>query len=119
MNNFTGIGRITKDLELKTYNEKSCLRFALAIQDKFKKDKAHFINCVAWGKTAEIMAQHLGKGRMIGIEASVNTGSYDKDGTTVYTTDFNINTFTFCDSKKSDGSEMVEAQEEGEDDLPF
>lgn len=88
---------------------------------------ADFISCQAWGKTAELIANHLGKGRQVGLEGSIRTGSYtNKDGQKVYTTDVNVYKIHFI----SDGVNRVEENQtenpdEGSfypidnDDVPF
>ena len=48
---------------------------------------ADFIRIVVWGKMAENSANYLVKGRLVGIQGRIQTGSYDKDGVKVYTTD--------------------------------
>ena len=53
MNQFTGIGRLTSDLELKyTQAGMAYAKFTLAINRVPKKDETDFINCTAWGKTS-------------------------------------------------------------------
>jgi single-strand DNA-binding protein len=53
-----------------------------------KKDETDFINCTAFGKTAEAICKYSGKGKKLGVEGRIQTGSYQKqDGTKVYTTD--------------------------------
>lgn len=103
MNNCNFIGRITKDLELKYFgNNIACLKFSLAVDRKFKQDgkpTTDFLNCTAWGKTAEFMGKYLNKGSKIGVNARVEMGSYDKDGVKIYTTDFIVENVTFCESK--------------------
>lgn len=50
-----------------------------------------WIRCKAFGRTAEVMQQYTRKGDKVGLECHVQTGSYqDRDGKTVYTTDFII-----------------------------
>ena len=65
-------------------------------------DEADFINCVAFGKTAEIISQYVFKGTMIGITGSIRNNNYKKkDGTMAYTTNVIVENITFCDSKKN------------------
>lgn len=62
----------------------------------FKKDETDFINCIAFGKTGETIAQYLTKGRQLAVTGSIRTGSYDaKDGTKRYTTDIVVDSFEF------------------------
>ncbi len=71
-------------------------RFSLAVTRPFKKDETDFINCIAFGKTGETIAQYLTKGRQLAVTGSIRTGSYDaKDGTKRYTTDIVVDSFEF------------------------
>lgn len=106
MNKVLLTGRITKDLEKRvTQSGTSVIRFTLAVNRRFKVEgqpDADFIQCTAWGKTAETMSQYLHKGSLIGIEGRITTGTYqDKDGRTVYTTDVTVEAFDFLESRDS------------------
>lgn len=85
------IGRPTKDIELRTTQSGiSVASFTLAVdRDHSKqKDEADFIACVAWNKTAEILSQYAGKGRLICVEGRIQTRNYDnKEGQRVYVTE--------------------------------
>lgn len=103
MNVFNGIGRLTKDVDMKyTQSGTAVARFTIAINRPFKNEngnyEADFINCVAFGKRAETIAQYARKGHRIGITGSIMTGSYEKEGQKVYTTDVNVTGFTFLES---------------------
>ena len=106
MNKVILIGRLTKDPELRftpgTGN--AVTRFTLAVNRHMKKEEADFINCVAFGKTGEAIAQYLTKGRSLAITGNIRTGSYDaKDGTKRYTTDVIVESFEFInDGKKNE-----------------
>jgi single-strand DNA-binding protein len=103
MNKVVLIGRLTKDPELKfTPGAGTAVTtLTLAVDRRIKKEgqaEADFINCVAFGKTAEIIAQYLNKGRLIGVSGWIRTGSYEaKDGTRRYTTDVYIDEFQFLE----------------------
>jgi hypothetical protein len=62
MNNCNFTGRLTKDPELKTTQSgKKYLRFCLAvdgIKDKDGNKTADFVDCIAWNKSGEIIAQY-------------------------------------------------------------
>lgn len=85
MNNVILTGRITKDLELKyTQNGKAYCRFSLAVDKGMSKEKkqqaeakgqatADFINCVAWGTTAETLQKYTAKGTKIYSKRQENT----------------------------------------------
>jgi single-strand DNA-binding protein len=103
MNKVVLIGRLTKDPELRfTPGAGTAVTtLTLAVDRRIKKEgqpEADFINCVAFGKTAEIMAQYLSKGRLIGVSGWIRTGNYEaKDGTRRYTTDVYIDEFQFLE----------------------
>lgn len=122
MNNFTGVGRLTKDADIRyTSDKKAIARFSLAITRDYDREKADFPNCVAFGKTAEVIEKYTHKGSRIGITGRIETGSYEKDGRKVYTTDIIVNNVELMDSKKdeqnNDGFHQVEGATEEQ--LPF
>lgn len=87
MNRITLIGRVTRDIELR--NSQSGVpmaRFSLAV-NRMKKDEVDFINCLAFNKTAEVLANYVKKGHRVGVTGSLQTGRYEKDGITHYTAD--------------------------------
>lgn len=101
MNKVVLIGRLTKDPELRyaAGSGTAVTRFTIAVNRQFKKDEADFINCVAWNKTAETIAQYFTKGRPIAIVGHMQTGSYDaQDGTKRYITDVAVESFEFVGS---------------------
>lgn len=99
-------GRITKDLSLKsTQSGTKNLSFTLAVKRQYVKEgqqDTDFINCVAWNRTAETMAQYLHKGSLIGIDGRIQTRSYDnQQGQRVYVTEVVCENFTFLVSRNS------------------
>lgn len=113
------IGRLTKDPELRfaAGSGTAVSRFTVAINRQFKKNETDFINCIAFGKTAETISQYLRKGRQIAVTGSIRTGSYDaKDGTKRYTTDIAVDSFEFIGNK--DNSAEPGASTEYEDMTP-
>lgn len=106
MNQYFGIGRITKDIEMKkTQSGQSVISFALAIDRDFKKDgnqTADFLNFQAWNKLAELINQYCHKGSLIAVAAHVQTRNYDgKDGRKVFVTEFILDKVKFLDPKGS------------------
>lgn len=104
MNNVILMGRLTRDPELK-YSQagKAYCRFTVAVNREFNKDEADFINCLAFGKTAETIAEWLGKGRRIALQGRIQTGNYEnKNGDKVNTFEVVADRFEFVDSAKSD-----------------
>lgn len=101
MNKCVLIGNLTKDIDLK-FQAGSGLaigKFSLAVARQ-KKGETDFINCIAFGKTAETMSQYLFKGSKVAIEGHIQTGSYtNKENHKVYTTDVVIDRFEFVGGK--------------------
>lgn len=111
MNKTILIGRSTKDADVRySQGEKSMAiaRISLAVDRKFKQEgqpTADFINCIAFGKTAEVIEKYVTKGTKIAVCGHIQTGSYtNKDGQKVYTTDVVIDELEFCESRSSQQS---------------
>lgn len=109
MNNVSLVGRLTRDVEIRyTDGGTSISRFSIAVDRRFKSEgqpSADFINCVAFGKTAEFVEKYFKKGQRIGAIGRIQTGSYDnKDGVKVYTTDVIVEQAEFVESKGSSES---------------
>ncbi|WP_278925324.1 single-stranded DNA-binding protein [Staphylococcus auricularis] len=105
MNSVNLIGNLVADPELKGQNN-NVVNFRVAVQRQFKNKQTNeyetdFINCVAFGRTAEIVSDNFTKGNKLGITGSIQTGSYEnKQGQKVFTTDVIVNNITFVESKK-------------------
>ena len=124
MNRLVLIGRNCRDLELRTANSgTSVLRFTLAVDRKKREDGADFISCVAYGKCAELVAQYVKKGHRLAVSGHIQTGSYEKDGKKVYTTDVVADSVEFLERKEEHREEKTEAEEfvpvVEDADLPF
>ena len=84
----------------------SC-QFTVAVNRKFAdkntgERQADFIRCQAWRQTAEFVGKYFSKGKMIALEGSLRTGSYqDKNHPDVmhYTTDLMVDNVEFCGDK--------------------
>lgn len=108
MNSVNLIGRITKDIEVRYTSGNDPLavvRFSVAIdrgKDKNGNDRgADFPNIIAFGRTAENIGKYFAKGDKIGITGHIQTGSYEKDGRKVYTTDIVCDRFDFCNGQSN------------------
>ena len=115
MNQVNLLGRLTKDVEFRfgAGNGNPIARFSIAVNRKFKKDEADFINCIAFGKTADIINQYLSKGSQIAISGNIRTGSYEaQDGTRRYTTDIVVETFDFISGNNKQENKANEFEEE-------
>lgn len=93
MNCVTLIGRLTRDPEVRyaAGSQTAVCRFSIAIdrpQRQGEEKKTDFPSIVVFGKTAENCERFLKKGRLVGVQGRIQTGSYtNKDGNTVYTTE--------------------------------
>ena len=134
MNKVVLIGRVTKDIEVRaTSNGRTFCRFTLAV-DGFRKSDgtrdADFISIVAWNKAAELCGRALHKGDRVGIEGHINTGSYEKNGQTIRTTDVVVEKVEFLTPKNHNNAPQEQPQMTGnvtedgfaevdDDSLPF
>ena len=103
MNSVVLMGRLTKNPVINYSQEGRCIaRFTLAV-NRFKKDEADFISCVAFKKQAEFAEKYLKQGTKIVTSGRIQTGSYtNREGTKVYTTDVILNEIEFAESKKNE-----------------
>lgn len=117
MNKVILMGRLTKDPDVRyTGNDNSMAlaRYTLAVDRRFKREgdeqTADFINCVAFGKSAEFAEKYFRQGIKIAVSGRIQTGSYtNKDGQKVYTTDVVVEDQEFAESKSSGGSDQSHA----------
>lgn len=132
MNEVVLSGRLTKDPEIRATKDGTMVgNFTLAVDRRFKKDgqpEADFPRCIAWGKTADFAEKYLAKGTKIMIAGRLQTGSYEKDGRKVYTTDVIVDHIEFCEGKKEQQEEQppeipddhfVDVPEGIQEELPF
>lgn len=101
MNNVNLIGRLAADPELKySQNGIAYLNFCIAVDGR-KKGSTSFIDCTAFQRTAETIAQFFEKGERIGITGELNTSSYTrKDGSKAKEVKVMVNSFDFLNPKK-------------------
>ena len=101
MNNWNGIGRLTKAVELRYTNGAEPMavgRFTMAIDDGYgERKRTNFIPVTVFGKQAENCERFLDKGRLVAVSGKIQTGSYEKDGMKVYTTDVIADKVDFID----------------------
>lgn len=108
MNNVVLIGRLTKDPELRWSNDLAIARFSVAVDRNGKDKGADFPSIVVFRKQAENCEKYLNKGRKVAIQGHIQTGSYEKDGRKVYTTDVVADRVEFLEwgdrEEKAEGS---------------
>jgi len=134
------VGRLGKDPEIRsTPNGNSVAKFTIATDERFtdkngeKQERTEWHNITAWGKLAEICGQYLRKGKLVYIEGSIRTDSWDdkESGQKRYRTEIVANTMKMLDRKgdeNSGGGQYAGAarkssgaatQVEEDDDVPF
>jgi len=78
LNNVTLSGRLVKDIETRQAGQTQVGNFALAVGYKYgDKDETNFINCTAFGKTAEFLANYTGKGKRISIVGRIKQDTWE------------------------------------------
>ena len=106
MNTITLLGRLTKNPEARyTSTGKAATLFTLAVNRPYAnadgQREADFINCQAWGKTAEVIGNHVSKGDRLLVEGRLQIRSYtDKEGVKRYATEVVVNRVEFIEQKK-------------------
>ena len=128
INRWYGIGRLTRDPEMKyTQGGASVASFSIAssytyTKDGAKKETTSFFNCVAWGKTGEIIAQYFKKGQRIAIEGRLQQRSWDdQSGNRRTAVEIVVENFNFIEKAEKGQSSAVEMVQDafGGDDTPF
>lgn len=118
MNNVVLMGRLTRDPELRyvqTNGNTAVARLNIAVDKNLSREKkmemesrnqptADFINVVAWGKLGENIAKYTAKGLRLLVHGRIQTGSYEKDGRTVYTTEVLASNVEFIDWKNANSN---------------
>ncbi|NLL62360.1 MAG: single-stranded DNA-binding protein [Candidatus Atribacteria bacterium] len=105
LNSFVGIGRLTRDPELRyTPSGTAVCRFGLAINRTYKSKEGDnvedplFINITVWGKQAEFSSQYLKKGRRIAVNGELRSNNWvDRDGNKRISFEINARTVQLLD----------------------
>ncbi|MCA9284341.1 MAG: single-stranded DNA-binding protein [Phycisphaerales bacterium] len=101
------MGNLTRDVELRsTNNNQSVANLGLAVNRRYRtadgedREEVTFVDCEAWGRTAETMAKYLSKGRPVFIEGRLKLDSWqDKDGNKQSRLRVVVENFQFIDSR--------------------
>ena len=104
------MGNLTRDVEVRTTaSGQSVANFSLAVsrswrgQDGQQQDQTSFINCVAWGKVGDIIAQYVRKGSPLLVSGRLDQRSYqDKDGNKRSAVEVVVEDFNFVGGGRSD-----------------
>ncbi|MDT0067310.1 single-stranded DNA-binding protein [Listeria cossartiae subsp. cayugensis] len=108
------VGRLTREPELRyTPNGIAVVTFTLAVNrartDKDGNRAADYINCIAWRKTAENIANYVKKGHQMGLDGQITTRNYEgKDGKRVYVTEVLVESVEFLEPRKDARNAMPE-----------
>jgi single-strand DNA-binding protein len=106
------IGKAVNLISFDNGNKKATL--VLATNESFTNTKGEKVknttwhNLIAWGKTAELMAQSIQKGNEVSVHGKLSNRTYtDKDGNTRYITEIVVNEFFKVASTAAPISEAV------------
>lgn len=111
MNKVNLLGRVVKDLELKTSEdgEHVYTNFTIVTDEYAGKEKgrvSNFINVVAFGKKAETLCKYVTHGRELAITGKLENSSYiNKEGIKKYSTKVLLEDFNFVGKAKAAGAE--------------
>jgi single-strand DNA-binding protein len=106
------MGNLTRDIELRnTSSNLAIAKFGLAVNRRWRtpegedREEVTFVDCDAFGRTAETLAKYLSKGRPVFIEGRLKLDQWeDKEGNKRSKLGVVVETFQFIDSKPGGGS---------------
>ena len=136
MNKVILMGRLTRDPEVRYSagdNSTAVARYTLAVDRRFKRNgeqDADFINCVAFGRTAEFAEKYLKQGTKMVVSGRIQTGNYtNREGRKIYTTEVVLEEQEFAESKRDGNAPVPQPADAGdgfmnipdgiEDNIPF
>lgn len=107
------MGNLTRDVEVRTTSGgQNVGNFSLAVtrswrdQSGAQQEQTSFINCVAWGKTGDIIAQYVHKGDPLLVSGRLTQRSYeDKEGNKRSATEVVVEDFNFIGGNRSNGDD--------------
>lgn len=105
------MGNLTRDIELRHLpsSSQAVANLGLAVNRRFRtqegeqREEVTFVDCEAWGKTAETMSTYLKKGRPVFIEGRLKLDTWEKDGQKHSKLKVVVESFQFIDSKEGGG----------------
>ena len=136
MNKVVLMGRLTRDPDVRYSQGETPLaiaRYTLAVDRRFKRNgeqDADFINCVAFGRTAEFAEKYLKQGTKMVVSGRIQTGNYtNREGRKIYTTEVVLEEQEFAESKRDGNAPVPQPADAGdgfmnipdgiEDNIPF
>lgn len=113
------VGNLTRDVELKYVgaNGTAVTELGLAVNEKYKKgdefiEEVVFVDCVCWGRTAEIASEYCSKGSQVLIDGRLKLESWEKDGQKHYKLKVVVEQFKMLGSKPSGDSPAPKQQQQ-------
>ncbi len=108
------MGNLTRDIELRhTSGNTAVAKIGIAVNRKFRvgegdnrelREEVTFVDCEAWGRTAEVMSQYLQKGRPVFIEGRLKLDQWqDQQGNNRSKLLVVVESFQFIDSRGDGG----------------
>ncbi|MFP4457801.1 MAG: single-stranded DNA-binding protein [Clostridia bacterium] len=102
LNRIVLIGRLTDEPELRyTGNGTAVTNFTLAVERNYTKGNGEkdtdFIKIVCWRGLAETVAEHLGKGRLVGVDGSLEINKSKNEKRTYINPEVNADNVKFLD----------------------
>jgi single-strand DNA-binding protein len=104
------MGNLTRDVELRhTSGNQAVANIGLAVNRRWRspegeqREETTFVDCEAWGKTAETMSKYLAKGRPVFIEGRLKLDQWEKEGQKHSKLKVVVENFQFIDSKGGGG----------------
>lgn len=116
-NKVTLMGNLTRDPEVRSTNSgQSVTSFGLAVNRTWKgadgsqQESVSYIDCVAWGKGGEIIAQYMQKGRPLLVSGRLEQRSWEQDGQKRSKVEVVVEDFNFVDSRGGGASGSSSSQ---------
>lgn len=119
------LGNLTRDVEMRTTpSGQNVANFSIAVnrtwrdQNGQNQEQTSFINCVAWGKAGEIIAQYTQKGSGLLVSGRLDQRSYeDKDGNKRSSVEVVVEDFNFVGGRGDDSSSNSSSSSSKSDDI--
>ena len=133
MNSVNVIGNLTRDPEIRYttgQNQMAICNVTVAVNDGYgDKQKTSYVPVTVFGKMAENCEKFLRKGSKVAVSGKLTTGSYEKDGKTIYTWNVTAFSIEFLTPKNNEVTNVVATEDMPpeqtgfgavqDDDIPF
>lgn len=127
MNRICLVGRLTRDPEMRVTNSGTKVtNFTIAVDRNYIKENGEtdtdFINIVTWRGLAENCAKYLGKGRLVGVDGSLQIRKSESDGRKYINPEVNADNVKFLDfanNSQNNSNEVVDEFDAENFDVPF